>query len=300
MLRFNQWRANMRTIFAALQEGADESDVHVAAQKLERQLSRNPDILPGALEEIVQKRLPRVIYTAPSLGIHGLPIHVLRGESGWSLSDSAPVLRIMKTRQLADRFFPKKDRVCVLSGPDRESQTAANHIAAEIDTPVASPRTWSDLKEELRNVRIAVIIGHGWMDKTTPARSRIALSGGLRLTLRNIQDLGIDGVEVLLLSCWAGYSIRAGLPIGEITGGPSSWIVGGAGALLAPMWPIPFEAGSRFVMKYLKGRLRGETRAGAFHNAQKESTSYEFGLLCKAAYVMWGVNSDEDTKVSDS
>ena len=45
--RFSTWRSNMRAIGSTITDGADSSDIHIAAARLDKQMVRNPEALPG-------------------------------------------------------------------------------------------------------------------------------------------------------------------------------------------------------------------------------------------------------------
>lgn len=287
----NLWRANMRTVVEELGSNPSVSDLSIASVRLERYLRSRKFILPGPLEETLHSKNAAIVYVAPILGMHGLPLHEVRAESGWCLSDIGPVLQVSKARQLAENIQPISDSIQVLAGPEYNFKKIAWSLAERVGTTVETPQTRRELIEVIRKSKIAVLCGHGWFDTELPMRSRIALDYGMRLTLQDIQELELEGVEIVLLSCWAGWGIRGNLPQGELYSGPTSWIMGGAGAILAPLWPIPIDAGGRFIGDYLEARICNKTRANALQYAREQSDNYVFGLLCRSAYVLFGTNN---------
>ena len=292
----NQWRTRIRALVAEVENDADIagiSSLYSFAGGLRRELQRNGHILPAPLEGILGNRHAGVIYIAPIFGLHGLPLHAIRAESDWCLSQVAPVLQISKTRQLAvsPQTPTNSHSIQILTGPEDDFRRAGRQLADRIGAVVANPRTRQEFHQILYNSKIVVLLGHGWFDKERPMRSRIALDHGMRLTLRDVQKLGLEGVEVILLSCWMGWSVRSNLPLGELYSGPSAWMVGGAGAVLAPLWSIPVNEGSQFIADYLEARCSGETRANALRYAREESDSNAIRRICSAAYVLWGADS---------
>ena len=290
--RISLWRSKIRAVIEQPGVIVDVSDLNIVAAGLEKELQRSGHILPGPLEEILGSRHAGIVYVAPFLGLYGLPLHALRAKSGWSLSRVGTVFQVLKTSQLAVKCQTSTgSKIKVLTGPEDDFRNTGRKLAEQVGATLADPRTRQELLEILDQSKIVVLLGHGWFDKQRPTRSRIALDHGLRLTLKDIQDLELKGVEIVLLSCWTGWSVRGDLPIGELYSGPASWILKGAGAVLAPLWPIPIDAGYRFISDYLEARSRGETRANALRRAREQSINYTFGGLCCAAYVLWGTDS---------
>jgi hypothetical protein len=279
------WRARFRSIAVEV-----DSYPQQRARWLERQLRHNR-FLPGPLADLLRQRHARTLYVAPFLGLHGLPLHAMRTPDGWSLSDVGPVLSVAKTRQLAAPCPAPSGNIQILTGPEASFQHAGQQLAERLRATVTTPSTWAEARAVLRESKIAVLLGHGWFDPERPARSRVALDHGLRLTLKDMQTLGLEGTEVVLLSCWMGWSIRGTLPIGELYHGPTAWMVGGAGAVLAPLWPVHIKAATEFLGDYLEARGCGETRATALHRARQQSDKYPLGGTCRAAYVLWGLDS---------
>jgi len=286
-----QWRNKFYSLISQYGSSIETHADIIAVSLDEDELCCHGNILLDPLEKLLGKRHANILYVAPFSDLHGLPIHAVRATSGWCLSDVGPVLHVTKTRQLAEQRKINSQGIYVLLGPEPEFQLAGKELAERIGATIMDPQTRAELHNVLRKSRIAVLLGHGWFDMHWAMRSRIALDHGLRLTLHDLQILGLDGVEVVLLSCWSGWGARGGLPLGELHSGPASWMVGGAGAILAPLWAIPTSAGSLFIGDYLEARSCGETRANALNHARRQSEFYDYGVLCRAAYVLWGRDS---------
>ena len=286
-----QWRNRFYFLISRYGSSIETHADSIAMSLDEDELWRNGDILLDPLEKILGDYHERALYIAPFLGLHGLPVHGIRAKSGWCLSDIGPVLHIAKARQLAEQRQANTINVRILMGHEPEFQQTGKELVERLGATIANPQTYQELYNVLRTSRIAVVLGHGWFDMKQASRSRIALNHGLRLTLRELQTLGLDGVEVVLLSCWSGWGVRSKLPLGELYSGPAAWMIGGAGAVLAPLWAIPIEAGSRFIGDYLEARICGKTRANALEYARQQTEFYDYGVICRAAYVLWGTDS---------
>lgn len=276
MNALSEWRQQLRTSAMELESHSDPLYMKTLAAQIQQDLNLHGDLFPTPLERTLLKRPPRVVYVAPTVPLYDLPLHALRGLDGFSLSSIGPVLQIAKTQQLAAHHPPPSVAgVCVVAGPEEVFQRSGQQLARRVGATFADPKTRGDLVRTLRDSEIVAILGHGWLDEERPPRSRVALQHGLRLTLRDFEDLEMRGTEIVLLSCWTGSGLRGDLP----------------GAVLAPLWPIPIEAGGRFIGDYIDERRRGLTRAGAIQRARTLSEHYEYGPLCSAAYVLWGVES---------
>lgn len=249
----NGWRADIRNIAQKLESGDIEEVVEATSTKLEVPLGKRVDLLPGALRDVFQNCTAKVVYVAPMLGLHGLPIHALHSGDGWSLSTLGPVMTIPKARHLVFGKNPNLGtlNMCVVSGPEPEFKKSAREVRDRTGAIIIDAESFEHLIQSLRESRIAVLCGHGCFDKERPERSRVALDHGLRLTVSAIQDLELNGTELVLISCWAAWSARAKMPIGELQGGSAAWFTGGAGAVLAPLWKVPTKAATHFVGDYL-------------------------------------------------
>jgi hypothetical protein len=288
----NQWRGRLRALTQRLGSDADALQLKLASLELYRLLARFGDFFPGLLEPDLGGSRARAVYVAPALALHGLPLHALRSRRGWSLSAIAPILQISKARQLAMRpRLPRSATIEIITGPEEMFRAAGRRLAGRLGAGLPPVRTRMELVDSLRNGDTIALLGHGWFDRDRPERSRIALDNGLRLTLPDIQGLELRGAEIVLLSCWTGWGLRGNRQIGELYSGPSAWLMAGAGAVLAPLWPIPIEAGSHFIGDYLEARRRGNTRADSIAAARRLSERYEYGTICRAAYTLWGPNS---------
>jgi len=271
-----EWRQRLRNSAMELESSSDPLYMKVLAAQIQQDLNLHGDLFPAPVERVLRKRPPRLVYVAPTVPLYDLPLHALRSLDGASLSSIAPILQITKAQQLgAHDPPPSVTGVSVITGPEEIFQQSGQNLARRGGATFANPKTRADLLRTLRDSEIVAILGHGWLDEERPARSRVALQHGLRLTLRDFEDLEMRGTEIVLLSCWTGSGLRGNLP----------------GVVLAPLWPIPIEAGSRFIGDYIEERRRGLTRGEAIQRTRTLSDQYEYGPLCSAAYVLWGVES---------
>jgi hypothetical protein len=293
----SSWRGSLRE--AVQHAPLDYSDLVASGRRLGERLGSMP-AFPGLLAPILRGCSARAIYVAPILGLHGIPLHAAKSEDGWSLSDVGPVLQIVKARQLAEPVSSREASVKILAASDSDFAEAAAALADRTGAPVLNPFTREAALSMLRRTTTAVVLGHGMFDKDYPGRSHISLGNGIYLTLRDIRDLELAGTEVVLLSCWAGWAARGKMPKGELEGGPSAWLAAGAGAVLAPLWPVPIKEGAFFIRDFLRAR-QSQSRADAIQSARREATGeatgYEFGDICAAAFVLWGT-SDQRPEVA--
>jgi len=287
----NRFRYRMRRSIELLGNLPTSAEVHVAASHIEDELEASGHLL-GPLEEILGHRRVSVVYVSPMLGLHGIPLHAIRTRSGWSLSEVGPVLQISKTRHLiqSPQSQMLRGTTRILCSSDKELQAAGRSLGAALGVEVITPLTQKELVSHLREASTVIVLGHGWFDKDHPTRSRTSLGHGLRLTLNDIQEMGLEGTEVIMMSCWAGWGVRGALPIGEIHSGPTCWMLAGAGAVVAPLWPVPVGAATKFIEDYITGRREGLTRANALEKARRQSDTYEFGGICRSAFVLWGTD----------
>jgi len=273
----NQYRAWLR-------QGAQKKATRNNAGDIVDQQRNKLKKIGGELTATINKAIGdgKTIYIAPSLGLHGIPLHEI-----WK---KKAVLQVLKAKQLAMENVYKDGPVVVIAGPEEPFKDATEWISVEVGAQAIVPNTYKELRNNLAESKIAVLVAHGWFDHERPERTRISLDKGLRLTIRDIQEMKLKGTEIILLSCWAGWSIRGNLPPGERHGGPNPWFIGGTGAVLAPLWPIPIQAGSEFIVEYITKRMNGRTRIEAIHHARGQYKSFEYEL-CKMAFVLWGVDS---------
>lgn len=290
----NGWRAAFR---AEMEDRASYPSVFAwrVAQATRGASLGRAAALVDRIRQVLGDRTWKLVYVAPYKGLVGLPLHSLRGSDGWSLGDAGPVVQITKARQLRLRRRRRSDRHTILfDGRTPEFRKMAEDLGPRLNAHVIDPTGRLDVaRDALVAGGILVVLAHGWFDKDVPGRARFSFGGGVRVTLRDLDDATLVGAEVVMLSCWGGWGIRGRLPAGENHGWPAAFMRGGAGALVAPLWPIPIEPAGRLVGEYLDGRVRGMPRAEAMASARASVAAEEFGPIVADAFVLWGPDVPE-------
>lgn len=285
----NVWR---RDFGEAIPGAVTPEDMKHSILRLRTLRDDRPNMpIAAALKRALGDRHPKTLYVAPMSGLHGLPLHALLSAGReWSAQDCS-VVHLSKARQLASPSPGAVAKARFIAGDDPAFRDAAKTLAETCNGELLTPRCHRDLRDALHKNAdgfLTVLIAHGTVDKDYPIRSRVRLGEGLNLTVRDIQQLGLEGREIVLLSCWGGWSTQGRQPLGELIGGPSSWMAGGAGAVLAPLWYVPAEASMRFVADYVSARMNRERRTAAIRIARLKAAKYKYGSVCSTAFVLWG------------
>lgn len=270
------WRSRFRKIAGYFASNVDPLFLKQAAVRISESLGLHGHLFPKPLEGVLRDYRPSVVYVAPTFDLNSLPLHALGGPRGFNLSSIGPVLQIAKAQHLSEhQTQPDVSSVSVLAGPEDVFQSLGLELARRLGGEFADPQTRPELVATLHRSTIAILLGHGGFDHRQPERSRVSLNHGLRLMIRDIEELELQGTEVVLLGCWTGMGVRSHPP----------------GAVLAPLWPIPIEAGAEFIADFVSARKHGLSRAQAIEHTRKRSHRYPFGALCSTAYILWGTES---------
>jgi len=110
---------------------------------------------------------------------------------------------------------------------------------------------------------------HGVTEMDDPLRSGVLLHGMSRLDVQSIVANGdaFAGCTIILASCSQGQ-IDPAIP-GEMFGPATSFLAGGAAAVIAPVWPVEALSAQHVAVGYVFGRLKGLTSAEALAAAQE-------------------------------
>jgi hypothetical protein len=157
-----------------------------------------------------------------------------------------------------------------LSGAQREAQALTEHHKAR--SHAAMDATKDHLKEALGTDLLALhVSAHGMTNADDPDRGAIFLTDHRsgrpeQLTLGELRHLEVNPWLVFLACCWLGASGHD-LP-GEAIGFPTILCERGAGAAVAPLWPIGDDDSVAFVLSFYDGLLSGLAPAKALAVAQ--------------------------------
>lgn len=296
--RSKRWRRDLASMVPlyTIKEDLGKIDGSLMDNLRDRPSAQLTGFFRGALRD----RKTNVIYVGPSGALHGLPLHaILTSDGGWSLSQHGAVMHVSKARQLATAPRPRPERIRIVSGHDPNFKAQAEALNDRLSkdrgglpSELVYPTTRGQLQAALSGDAITVLFAHGTVDKDYPWRSRLRFGRSLYLTVREIQELGLDGNEIVLLSCWAGWSFRSRLPMGELIGGPSAWMAGGAGAVLAPLWYVHIKSGAHFIGNYLKARSSGKRRSTSIQAARDAASSNAEDRICSASFVLSGCDAE--------
>lgn len=160
--------------------------------------------------------------------------------------------------------------VAVTRGEPRPLPLTAHDLSA------ISERGWSvtrlenptreDLARSLAEACAAHLACHGTFDGDDPLSSGLHVDGAL-LDLDAISRLDLRRLALTVLAaCWTGEVTQ--LPGRELFGVPISLHAAGVGAVLAPSWPVPDQAGAG-VARALWGHMRSSDAVGALAAMQR-------------------------------
>lgn len=224
------------------------------------------------------------VLLCPHDTLHRFPLHAIE-TGGTALGERNVVSYVPSAgvlRSCLVRPGPAEDLVAVIfadADPGRPAPLARDQALAL--TAVLADRGWrvgchtgrdatmQALSADLRGPRapgLAHFAVHGF------AATRSGLDSGLRLadgtlTARELTGTRLDGTLVCLGACDTGLSER--LAGDELLGLVRSALQGGAGAVLASLWPVDQLSSSLLLLDFHRRLLGGEGRADALRAAQR-------------------------------
>lgn len=249
------------------------------------------DVLVAPLAQI--SRPGDVIYLVPCGLLHHLPLHALRIDGGPLIernpvvyAPSATVLRYCLARRGGARetrdpvMDSRKATVFGTEDPDSSANADfARRVARRLKSrPVLGAAvTREHLLSALLDSDLVHLQGHASFDAADPLASGLHLSGGQRLTARDLFQL--TGARTRLMSLGAcdtgAYHVAAG---DELLGLPRALLYAGVPTLLATLWPVHRESTSFFMERFYDHFLddsspgdRRVTKADALRRAMLET-----------------------------
>ncbi|GAA3526660.1 hypothetical protein GCM10022222_07060 [Amycolatopsis ultiminotia] len=258
-----------------------ESHVRLAAADLWRQPTRPDQAISPAWREFADALVPhawhglvaraRQVLLIPHGLLHELPLHALPLSclGGRALIEAAPV-RHLPSLTVAQRLrhrSPAGDTAIVLANPKelstefgREASAVANLLGSEPPTSEAGR-----IAELGSRASILHIAAHGFFDPGDPLGSGLELAGGV-LTAREVIGLTrFPGTVVVLSGCESNRRIVRATD--ESEGLVRSFLVAGAGAVVASQWRVDSRATRRLMEAFHRNLAGCADPAGALREA---------------------------------
>jgi CHAT domain-containing protein len=250
------------------------------------------DLVWAPVEPLLGGR--RRVVLVPHRELHYLPFGALHDGRQWlvqshrlSLAPSATVWQAQQRRPAA-RF----DSVLAVG----VGGTALPQVAGEIAAVSAAfgPRaqvlcetgaTQPALTAALPAADVLHLACHGHFRSDNPAFSFLQLGDG-PLTLRDARELPLRASLVALSACETGVSRVA--PGDEVLGLVRAFMLAGAGAVLATLWPVEDAACAALMTDFYRGLLAGASPADALNQAQASAAASGAHPFFWAAFSLHG------------
>ncbi|MBI2929440.1 MAG: CHAT domain-containing protein [Verrucomicrobia bacterium] len=258
-------------------------------------------LLPAALRNEVAPY--RLLYVVPHSRLFGLPLHLLRSETGKTLVESHEVLFLPKARYLepqgdGERLHRKSDFLCA----NVEDELLATHAQQFVRLVPTASNAWfakarpEALLEQVARAKVAYFFVHGHHTWTQPWLTRLALRDGVRLTAGHVKraPVSFSGTEIQLFACHSGHAQAKRAY--EMLGLASPFLGKHADSVLACLWPPLVSDALGIAESMIAQRKGGATRAGAFRKALNVMMAghgaFE-SLLRFGCFTLYGRNSQE-------
>lgn len=195
---------------------------------------------------------------SPHGALHRIPLHALRGPSGYLAEETilqlAPSARILSEIGRRKRSRPKRAYLAALPSPELPA------VEREVDLVRKRLRGWKTrtdlaptrevLTREASRAGILHIAAHGELRADNPAFSCLHLADG-PLFVHDLTKLRLPGTLVVLSACSSG---RAGVPAGdELIGLARGFLQAGASQVVASLWPIEDDATCELIDGFYAG-----------------------------------------------
>ncbi len=172
---------------------------------------------------------------------------------------------------LADRA-----EVVTLIGKEATLTAFTDHLV--VDTPVFD---------------IIHFAGHAYSNLENPQEPKLALSFSDEKVEPDIIQGSLKYSPIVFLNaCAAGFAQSGQLPggyLGSYTSGMiTAFLIGGARACIAPLWPVPDGAARNFAIKFYQRILEGDRLGESIRQARLYSRDIEKQMKVWAAYVLYG------------
>ena len=223
----------------------------------------------------------RRLLVVPSGPLHGLPFSALPWQ-GQPLVAGHEISFLPAASLAASPCVPRGGPVTAFGDPGSPSPLPwAREEAEQVgDTVhVGSAVTKEAVLAALRRPGVVHIASHGTFDPVVPLNSGLWLADGHTLTVADLMGTRIRADLVVLTACGTG---RGSATHGEdVIGLPRGFLVGGAAAVVAPLWNV-YDIPTARLAVALHQRLRaGEPVTGALRAAQDEMREGKFGAAAQ-------------------
>jgi CHAT domain-containing protein len=223
----------------------------------------------------------RRLLIVPSGPLHGLPFSALPWH-GQPLVASHEISFLPAASLAAPVCVPRGGPVTAFGDPGTPSPLPwAREEAEQVGDTVhiGSAVTRETVLAALRRPGVVHIASHGTFDSVAPLNSGLWLADGHTLTVADLMGTRIRADLVVLTACGTG---RGAATHGEdVMGLPRGLLVGGAAAVVAPLWNV-YDIPTARLAVALHRRLRaGEPVTSALRAAQDAMREGEFGTRAR-------------------
>lgn len=208
-----------------------------------------------------------IVYLVPHDLLHYLPLHALKIGEQYLIernpviySPSASLLRHCQSRRKNDPDGKPARRTAAVFGDSRGDLPASEQEAKEIAGLFGAAPLLRDevtieaFRRAIENVDIVHFAGHGHFDEEAPLESGLEMTGGTRLTAREVFSLtGLRAHLVTLSGCATGVNQHH--PGDELIGLTRSFLYAGTPSVIVSQWRVA-DRSTAFLMKSFYHYLR--------------------------------------------